>query len=124
MKNKVNSLLSVFLLCSLFLLSGCGINSTVVGNVNTNQTVVELSEANFKIIDRVQGEATVKYVLGFGGHKEKAVNEMAMANLLSKTDLTGSKALVNVTTERHVEFKFFVTKVNVIVSANVVEFTD
>ena len=106
----------------LFITTGCGINTTVLGNLNTTQTVVELSEDNFEIIDRVQGEASVRYFFGFGGLKEKALNDMAMADLLNKADLKGSRALINVTTERHVEWKFLVSRATVTVSAHVIEF--
>jgi len=106
----------------LFITTGCGINTTVLGNLNTTQTVVELSEDNFEIIDRVQGEASVRYFVGFGGLKEKALNDMAMADLLNKADLKGSRALINVTTERHVEWKFLVSRATVTVSAHVIEF--
>jgi hypothetical protein len=106
----------------LLITTGCGINTTVLGNLNTTQTVVELSEDNFEIIDRVQGEASVRYFFGFGGLKEKALNDMAMADLLNKADLKGSRALINVTTERHVEWKFLVSRATVTVSAHVIEF--
>lgn len=110
------------LLIVLFIATGCGINTTVLGNLNTTQTVVELGEDNFEIIDRVQGEASVRYFFGFGGLKEKALNDMAMADLLEKADLKGSRALINVTTERHVEWKFLVSRATVTVSAHVIEF--
>jgi|AntRauMFilla1563_2_1112583.scaffolds.fasta_scaffold01199_2 hypothetical protein len=106
----------------LLITTGCGINTTVLGNLNTTQTVVELSEDNFEIIDRVQGEASVRYFFGFGGLKVKALNDMAMADLLNKADLKGSRALINVTTERHVEWKFLVSRATVTVSAHVIEF--
>lgn len=110
------------LLLVLFVSTGCGINTTVLGNLNTTQTVVELGEDNFEIIDRVQGEAHARYLFIFGGQKEKALNDMAMADLLNKADLKGSRALINVTTERHVDWKFLVTRVTVTVSAHVIEF--
>lgn len=124
--NRSNYKRPLILLSTLFLivLSGCGVNTTVMGNLNTTQTVVELSEDNFKIIDRVQGEAHARYLFLFGGQKEKALNDMAMADLLKKADLKGSRALINVTTERHVEWKFLVLRSTVSVSAHVIEFKD
>ncbi len=106
----------------LITLTGCGVNSTMVYNVNSAQTVVELGENNFEIVDRVQGEAQDSYVLFFGGRKTQALNDAAMADLLSKAELSGSQALANVTTERYFENYIVYTVVKVIVSAHVVEF--
>lgn len=110
----------IFLL--LLSLSGCATNGTMVYNLNSAQTVVELSEDNYEIMDRVQGEAEVGYVLIFGGRKVQALNDAAMADLLDKAELSGSQALANITTERYYESYVFYTKVKVIVSAHVVEF--
>lgn len=110
----------IFLL--LLTLTGCATNGTMVYNLNSAQTVVELSEDNYEIMDRVQGEAEVGYVLVFGGRKVQALNDAAMADLLEKADLSGSQALANITTERYYESYVFYTKVKVIVSAHVVEF--
>ncbi len=107
---------------ALFLFSGCGVNSTIVYNLNSSQTVVELSEDNFEIVDRVSGEAEVGYVLFFGGRKLQALNEAAMADLLNKANLSGSQALANVTTERYNESYIVYNKIKVIVSAHVIEF--
>ncbi|MEO1022598.1 MAG: DUF6567 family protein [Bacteroidota bacterium] len=119
---KLGKLLALFAV--VITLSGCGLNSTVVYNLNSSQTVVELGERNFEIIDRVQGEAEVSYILFFGGRKVQALNDAAMANLLEKANLKGSQALVNVTTERYNESYILYNVAKVIVSAHVVEFKD
>ena len=105
-----------------FSFTACGVNGTIVGNVNTNQTVVELSESNYEILGRYQGTSTARYIIGMGGLAEKDMHDKAMRELLEKANLKGSQALVNVTTERHYEWKFLIMKSNVIVSAHVIEF--
>jgi uncharacterized protein YbjQ (UPF0145 family) len=121
MKAKWTILASVAV---MLFVTGCGVNGTIVYNVNSAQTVVELGEANFEIVDRLSGESEVGYVLFFGGQKLQDANNAAMADLLSKANLSGSQALVNITTERYFEYYLVYTKVKVIVSANVVEFKE
>lgn len=102
--------------------TGCSVNQAFVGNVNSNQTVVELAEGNFNIMDRVEGQATTSYILVFGGFKKKNLHNAAMADLLEKANLSGSQALANVTTEYQFETYLVYHKVTVVVSAHVVEF--
>lgn len=123
MKNIIPKFQTLLVIAiAYFSFTACGVNTTLVGNLNSNQTVVELSEANYEIVGRYQGTASARYVIGFGGLQEKDMHDEAMRNLLEKANLKGSQALINVTTERHYEWKFLIMRSNVIVSAHVVEF--
>ena len=116
----------IFFILVSVLLSGCGMHSAMVSNINSNVTNVELSRKNFKIVDKVSGQSTATYILGIGGLSNKALIEKAKANMLSKAELTGSaKAIVNVTTESHVSiiYPFFFQR-TVTVSGHIIEFTD
>ncbi|GIJ93479.1 DUF6567 family protein [Capnocytophaga stomatis] len=108
---------------SLFLAS-CGFHKGLTRNVNNHTTEVVLSKKNFKVVERVKGEASDFYVLGFGGMK-KALIEEARAEMLKKANLLdSSRAIVNETVEVHnSEFVLF-SKYTVTVSANVIEFTE
>lgn len=117
---------SLWLAASLLILvlSGCGINATMLSNLNTTQTVVELGEDNYKIIERVEGSASDTYLFLIGGFRTKNLYNQAMADLMSKADLSGSRALVNVVTEQHIESYIVYAKVSITTSAHIVEFTD
>ena len=52
MRTKWTMLASV---CVMLFVAGCGVNGTIVYNVNSAQTVVELGEANFEIVYCLSG---------------------------------------------------------------------
>ncbi|MDO5105076.1 MAG: hypothetical protein Q4D72_04180 [Capnocytophaga sp.] len=93
--------------------------------MNSHTTEVVLSKKNFKVVDRVKGEASDFYVLGLFGGMKKSLIEQARAEMLQKANLLdSSKAIVNETVEIHnAQFVLF-SKYTVTVSANVVEFTE
>jgi len=122
---KTIKILSIVVFTSM-LMASCGIHSGLVGNINSNTTNVELSENNFKVIERVSGQSTATYVFGIGGLSNKSLIEAAKSKMLESANLTGSsKAIINVTTERHISLvvPFFYRK-TVTVSAHVIEFTE
>ncbi len=114
----------IILVGVVLLLSGCGINSAFVFNQNSQSTVVELGEKNFKIVDKVVGQSTATYYLGFGGMKNKALLEMAKADMYDKALIKGtSRAIVNQTYERHITNLYpFYYKITFFVSGYVIEF--
>ncbi|MES2652638.1 MAG: DUF6567 family protein [Bacteroidota bacterium] len=121
---KKISIYSVLLLLAAFL-SSCGIGAALVTNHNQNATEVHLSENNFKVIDQVSGSSEVSYVLGIGGMNKRQLYENAYSTMMKKANLlNGSKAIINVMTEEHVNgFAPFFVRRTITVSAQVIEFT-
>ena len=115
---------TVLLLLTAFI-SSCGIGAAFVTNHNQNATEVHLSENNFKVIDQVSGSSEVSYVLLIGGMYIRQLYENAYSTMLKKANLlNGSKAIINVMTEEHVNgFAPFFVRRTITVSAQVVEFT-
>lgn len=117
--------LSIIIITSI-LMTSCGIHSAMVGNVNNNNTNVELSKKNFKVIEKVSGKSTATYIFGIGGLSNKALIEKAKFKMLENADLIGgSKAIINLTTESHISivYPLFFQK-RVTVSGHIVEFTE
>lgn len=113
------------LLLPVAFLSSCGIGTALVTNHNQNATEVHLSGNNFQVIDQVSGSSEVSYVLAMGGMSKRQLYENAYSTMMKKANLlNGSKAIINVMTEEHVNgfFPFFVRR-TITVSAHVVEFT-
>lgn len=100
---KTISIYSVLILLAVFL-SSCGIGTALVANHNQNATEVHLSGNNFKIIDQVSGSSEVSYILAIGGRDKRQLYENAYSAMMKKANLlNGSKAIINVMTEEHVE---------------------
>jgi len=119
------------ILLTLLFLSGCGVHTSLVGNLNGNMTNVELTRKNFTVLERISGTSTATYIMGIGGLSNKALIEKAKADMLSRHDLSrhdltgGSMAIINLTVEDHVSsFLIFYVKRTVTVSAHLIEFTD
>jgi hypothetical protein len=122
---KIIKILTSVLTTSI-LITSCGIHSAMVININNNVTNVELSEKNFKVIERVSGSSTATYVLGIGGLSNKILFEKAKSNMLAKADLIGgSKAIIYLTTESHISLVYpLFFRRTVIVSGHIIEFTE
>jgi hypothetical protein len=109
----------------LIFLNSCGINMSSIVNHNLNNTQVQLSNNNFKVVDKISGSSEVSYVLIFGGINKKQLYENAYSAMVNKANLTtGSRALINIVTEEHIGGvpPFYYTR-TVTVSAHVIEFT-
>lgn len=121
MKKSVFSLLTGLVV----FLSSCGVNGALVLNQNQNTTQVHMTSNNFKVVDKVSGTSSVKYICLIGGLRKKQLYENAYAEMMNKANLlNGSKAVVNVVTEEHVGgVPPFYLKRTITVSANVIEFT-
>ena len=106
------------------LLASCGSTNELTHNLNNHTTRVVLSKKNFNGVEQVKGEASNLYVLGFGGTKAGLVGE-ARAKMLQNANLVGSsKAVINETVEIHY-FSFLLgANYKVVVSADVIEFTE
>lgn len=105
--------------------SSCGIGHAFVTNHNQNATEVHLSENNFKVIDQVSGSSETSYILAIGGMDKRQLYQDAYSVMLKKANLlNGSKAIINVMTEEHVNgFAPFFVRRTITVSAQVIEFT-
>jgi hypothetical protein len=106
-------------------LASCGGSASVMGNTNVSQTNVELSKKNFNILGKIRGESTNINILGIGGASNTAILESAKNNMMSNANLSGSKAIINVTYDKHYNGFFpLYSKVTVTASAYIVEFTE
>lgn len=114
----------LFVTAGSLVLSSCGFNSALVLNNNQNSTQVQLSSNNYKVVDKVSGSAEVEYILMIGGLDKRQLYENAYSAMVTKANLAGSKALINIVTEEHVGgVPPFYYKRTLTVSANVIEFT-
>jgi hypothetical protein len=69
-----------------------------VVNLNQNATQVELSEANFKVVEKVQGSSTAKYIFGIGGLSNRSLFGNAQADMFNRAKLEGKPSVItNVT---------------------------
>lgn len=92
--------LSFLVIGFLFLVSSCAVHDGLTTNANNHTTEVVLSKKNFKVIESIQGEAEVQYILGIGGTKKKALIAEARTIMLEKANIVGSsKAVINETIE-------------------------
>jgi hypothetical protein len=114
----------LLVMLSLSLLS-CGGSASVVGNATVSQTNVELSRKNFKVLEKVTGVSTNTYILGIGGMSNKALVEKAKNDMMQKANLSGSKAVINITYDKHINGLFpFYSQVTITASGYIVEFTE
>jgi len=126
MKRILNAILIISL---AFSLASCALHSGLTSNMNSNVTNVVLQDNNYKIIQKVQGQASATYIFGIpvagvvgGGFKPliaKARNDM-----LRNVNLVGySRAIINETVEVNDKFFLLFGIKTVTVSAYVIEFT-
>lgn len=109
---------------SIFLLSSCGLTSNMSQNINSNQTNVVLSKANFHVVKTVSSKVSSTYIFGIGGLSKKALKNNAVAELTKKAELTGSQALVNVTVKSAVKTLLLWNQVTFYAEATVIEFDE
>lgn len=117
-------LLFVVLSASI-LMTSCGGSASVMGNSNVSQTNVELSKKNFNILGKVSGKSSNTHVFFIGGMSNRSMLEKAKNDMMANANLSGSKAVINVTYDKHYNgFLPFYSKVTVTASAYIVEFTE
>lgn len=108
-------------------LSSCGVSTSMVSNINQNQTKVSLNKANFVVVGKVSGESSATYIFGIGGLENRALLQNAHSDMLKNADLVGkSRAIINVTYESHVTSILYPIfgKKTIFVHGLVVEFFD
>ena len=121
MKNILSIFAAIF---AMALFSSCGVNMATITNHNANETQVQLSNNNFKVLDKIQGSAEVSYVLIFGGINKKQLYENAYSNMMDKANLKDHpRAVINMVSEESIHGvpPIYYTR-TVTVSANVIEF--
>jgi hypothetical protein len=123
----MKKLLMLFVLvATLFGVSSCSLQDPMTRNLNQNLTNVVLQDNNFKIVQKVRGEAQADYLFYFGGFRKKGLIEEARAEMLENANLIGSsRAVINENVEMSVtSFAGIFSYVKVTVSGYVVEFTE
>lgn len=118
---KLRSLLLAIV--SAAVLTGCvGVHSSMPSFID-NSPSVSLKQNNFHVVKHVQASASATYILGIGGLSRKALRQNAVADMMTKAELVGSQAVINVTTKMaaRVITPFFV-KVTVNAYGTVVQF--
>ncbi len=121
MKNILSISAAIF---AMAFLSSCGVNMATISNHNANETQVQLSNNNFKVLDKIQGSAEVSYVFIFGGMNKKQLYENAYSAMMDKANLKDHpRAVINMVSEESIHGvpPFYYTR-TVTVSANVIEF--
>ncbi|MDD3913649.1 MAG: hypothetical protein PHU62_10460 [Bacteroidales bacterium] len=115
----------ILLIGIAFFLPSCAIHGGLTRNANNNTTKVVLSQKNYKVIERVQGISKATYVFGIGGLSKQALIAEAKADMLSKANIVGgSKAIINENVEVKLSWFPIVCLYEVIVSGDIIEFTD
>jgi hypothetical protein len=84
---------------TLLLLTSCASFNPNVSSVNQNQTQVNLSSNNFKVVKRIQGSARATYILGIGGLNKKGLVAAAKKEMYDEAQLSGSQCIINEHTE-------------------------
>ncbi|MBQ8223723.1 MAG: hypothetical protein IJZ87_10365 [Bacteroidales bacterium] len=105
-------------------MTSCSLHDGMTHNVNQSTTNVVLSKDNYKIVQKVRGEAQADYFFYLGGFRKKGLIEEARANMLESANLVGSsKAVINETVETSLTtFCGIYSNVKVTVSGYVIEF--
>lgn len=123
MKTKIVLLSSLAMVAML--LSSCGINSALQVNQNATVTNVTLSNANYRVLNTVKGQASQPYILCIGAMSKTSLYANAKADLMKNADLKGgARALVNIIAEEHAGGvpPFYILR-TITYSADVIEFT-
>ena len=114
--------ITIVFIC-MSVLSGCGFITTRMLNDTSMLTNVELSQKNFVVLGEVEGSASSRRILGFGG-LSKQLYAKAKNDMIRKASLKGkARAIVNITYESHSSFYVFVIVSTVTATGTVVEFT-
>ena len=123
----MRKLLMLFVLAAMLVgVSSCSVHDPLTRNLNQNSTNVVLQDNNFKIVQKVRGEAQADYFFYLGGFRKNGLIEEARNQMLENANLVGSsRAVINETVETSVTtFAGIYSNVKVTVSGYVVEFTE
>ena len=127
-KKNIKKLLITFSI--LLLVNNCGLMPEGYLGHSTNTQVI-LSEANYKIINSVRGDATATFILGVGPSNNRLYSR-AKKDMLENANLAGggnkSRALINITTDEQIRFVWFYIPFwfskTVYITADVIEFKE
>ena len=119
-------LVKVFLVSSLFSITGCSFSREAASNNNLVQTEVVLQRANYKVIGTVSAESRQVYILGIGGLSKKSLAQSALSDMYKQADLLGkSRAVINVSVcYKNSFYTPLVIDSTAIARGTVIEFTD
>ena len=84
---------------SAVLFASCSGVHSLVSTPIANSPVVTLSQDNFHVVKHVEASAVTTRILGIGGLSMKAQKQNAVADMMKAAELTGSQAVINVTTK-------------------------
>jgi PBP1b-binding outer membrane lipoprotein LpoB len=117
--------MTVLLLVMTLFLSSCATHYGLPKNYNQNTTEVVLTKKNFKVVQIVKGEAQATYIFGIGGLAKNGLIAEAKAKMLKSAGMEGAaRTVVNEIVEVKTSGFLFVNKYKVIVSGQIVEFTE
>ncbi len=127
-KKNIKKLLIIFSI--LLFVNNCGFMPEGYLGHSTNTQVI-LSEANYKIINSVRGDATATFILGVGPSNDRLYSR-AKKDMLENANLAGggnkSRALINIATDEQIRFVWFYIPFwfskTVYMSAHVIEFKE
>ena len=127
-KKNIKKLLIIFSI--LLLVNNCGFMPEGYLGHSTNTQVI-LSEANYKIINSIRGDATATFILGVGPSNDRLYSR-AKKDMLENANLAGggnkSRALINIATDEQIRFVWFYIPFwfskTVYMSADVIEFKE
>ena len=118
---KKNLLGAVLIVCTVAL-TNCAYNKHHSSNQNSNQTNVVLSEANYKVVGQVEGNAKSRYIFGIGGMSKKSMKQNAYSDMVKAVRLSGSQALINVNYTSKGKFVPFYHMKSMKAEATIIEF--
>ena len=127
---KKNIKKSLIIFSLLLLVSNCGLMPEGYLGHSTNTQVI-LSEANYRIINSVRGDATATFILGVGPSNDRLYSR-AKKDMLENANLAGggnkSRALINIATDEQIRFVWFYIPFwfskTVYITADVIEFKE
>lgn len=112
------------LVCSMLMLTSCGVSRQATANTNVTQTEVVLAKSNYKVIGMVEGESSQNYWFGMGGLSKKSLGESAMSEMYKNAQLRGSQAIINVNVSYKNKFILIHNQAKAIATGTIIEFTD
>jgi len=118
-KVKSDGLKAVMVAVMISFVSGCSWTSGDLNHAIVTQ--VQLNQANFTVVKSMVGTAKASYYFGVGPAEQDLIGQ-AKRDLITKAQLKGSQAVVNVTTDIMHSGFFFWSEKKAYVSAEVVEF--
>lgn len=117
---KIN-LFVVIVLAMLF--TGCAFNKTPF-QAYPVMTEIQLNQANYRIVGEVHGYSRQVYVFGIGGLSKKSLKENAIMDMYENANLSGSQAIINITTAFSVSsvLGVFYTSKRAVARGTIIEF--